>query len=255
MEHSIDIRLRLHFEPRTLRPVLAGLFVFLLAADLASESVTLTTYYPAPSGVYTQMITTNNTFLARDAGNVGIGTAAPVSKLDVTGTAYVSKLVMKGNNTANTADPLAADFVIGSNSLGAVRHDSSIMFWSNASASRIFNQNDSFFLSAWNQNPTAAANVVLGAGPGFSSHFGGNLGVAGTPPGASPYLYVNAANAPGCAVTFGNCAPGQYITWVPGIYVDNAWWYTGDTLNFVPHGGISGFDVTTAPTPHYCCNQ
>lgn len=53
--------------------------------ELDSESVTLSTYYPAPSGVYTNMITTGNTFLSRDAGAVGIGNSAPGYKLDVTG--------------------------------------------------------------------------------------------------------------------------------------------------------------------------
>src|SRR5262249_40585990 len=51
--------------------------------ELSSESVTLTTYYPAPSGVYSQMITTTNTFLARDGGNVGIGTSSPSTLLQV----------------------------------------------------------------------------------------------------------------------------------------------------------------------------
>ena len=45
------------------RLLLAGALLFSLAPELASESVTLTTYYPAPSGVYTTMITTNNTYL------------------------------------------------------------------------------------------------------------------------------------------------------------------------------------------------
>lgn len=73
---------------------------------LASENVTLTTYYPAPSGVYQQMITTQNSFFSRDSGyveiggsatlpagvkmtvtggRVGINTTAPQSQLDVNG--------------------------------------------------------------------------------------------------------------------------------------------------------------------------
>lgn len=62
------------------RWLMAGAMVFAAAPELASESVTLTTYYPAPSGVYTQMITTGNTYLARDAsssaGQVIIGGGA-----------------------------------------------------------------------------------------------------------------------------------------------------------------------------------
>jgi hypothetical protein len=57
----------------------AGAAVLVLAAAgrLSSEQVSLSTYYPAPSGVYTNMITTGNTYLARDAGAVGVGMAAP----------------------------------------------------------------------------------------------------------------------------------------------------------------------------------
>ncbi|MBI3565797.1 MAG: hypothetical protein HY079_11415, partial [Elusimicrobia bacterium] len=61
------------------RLLLAGAMMFAAVPELASESVTLTTYYPAPSGVYTTMITTNNTFLARDAsangGQVTVGSS------------------------------------------------------------------------------------------------------------------------------------------------------------------------------------
>lgn len=71
------------------RLALAGAMMFAAVPELASESVTLTTYYPAPSGVYTTMITTNNTFLARDAsangGQVTVGSAntATGQQLDV----------------------------------------------------------------------------------------------------------------------------------------------------------------------------
>ncbi|MBI5631587.1 MAG: hypothetical protein HY921_11980 [Elusimicrobia bacterium] len=69
-------------------PAAAVLACFILGAsaeDLGSESVTLMTYYPAPSGVYVKMITTADAYLARDAGSVGIGTVAPGAKLEVRG--------------------------------------------------------------------------------------------------------------------------------------------------------------------------
>lgn len=66
---------------RPARPYLlaagAAALIFAAAGSLSSEQVSLSTYYPAPSGVYTNMITTGNTFLARDSGAVGVGTAAP----------------------------------------------------------------------------------------------------------------------------------------------------------------------------------
>lgn len=82
---ELTLRFNLSFGARTLRCLMAAGMVFSVATEVASESVTLTTYYPAPSGVYAQMITTGNTYLARDGGNVGIGTAAPGYKLDDTG--------------------------------------------------------------------------------------------------------------------------------------------------------------------------
>jgi hypothetical protein len=71
--------------------------------ELGSESVTLTTYYPAPSGVYTNMITTSDTYLARDGGRVGIGLSAPGSILDVQGRAGIPTIYAR---TVGGADAL-----------------------------------------------------------------------------------------------------------------------------------------------------
>jgi len=56
---------------------------------IASETLTLTTYYPAPYGGYANLLTTNQTLLARDSGMVGIGLGPgglPTAKLHVAGT-------------------------------------------------------------------------------------------------------------------------------------------------------------------------
>lgn len=68
------------------RWALAALMLGALAPDLATESGSLSTYYPVPSGVYSRLITTGSATLARDAGQVGIGTTAPAAALDVAGT-------------------------------------------------------------------------------------------------------------------------------------------------------------------------
>lgn len=230
MERTIDIHLRLSYDFRAVKPWLVCALLVLTAGDLASESVTLTTYYPAPSGVYTQMITTNNTYLARDGGTVGVGTAAPNpgTKLDVAGLAYMQKMMTTGGNVFSAADPRAADIVIGSDA--GTRHDSSIMFWSNASASRIFGQSDIFYFSVWNQDAVSGANLALGAGMGASSRVRGNLGIGSpsvfsTMPNGTGrgYLFIDNTNT-GCVeqdVTQGLvCGAGQYATFNPGMYVE-----------------------------------
>jgi hypothetical protein len=87
---EIKIKFDLTFSRRFVTAVSAAAMMFCAVPELESESVTLSTYYPAPSGVYTNMITTSNTYLARDGGNVGIGTTGPVAKLDVNGTVNVA---------------------------------------------------------------------------------------------------------------------------------------------------------------------
>jgi hypothetical protein len=85
---QINLRLELSFSRTMFRNGLAVFFLLAGVPELGSESVTLSTYYPAPSGVYTQMITTDNTWLSRNGGITAVGTtftAAATSKLTVKG--------------------------------------------------------------------------------------------------------------------------------------------------------------------------
>lgn len=68
--------------------IIVSLCVIYLAFDyeiLGSETLQITTYYPAPYGGYARLLTTDMTLLARDSGNVGIGMPNPQKKLDVNG--------------------------------------------------------------------------------------------------------------------------------------------------------------------------
>ena len=71
-----------------------------------------------------------------------------------------TKVITTGNNLVDPANPLAADIVIGSDQ--GTRHDASMMWWSNASASRISLTGETFFLSRW-ASTVDNANVGLAA--------------------------------------------------------------------------------------------
>src|SRR5581483_4582816 len=49
---------------------------------LGSETLTMVTTYPSPMGVYKNIVTTGQTLLARDGGQVGIGTPTPTAALE-----------------------------------------------------------------------------------------------------------------------------------------------------------------------------
>ena len=107
---NLNIRMDLRVTPAMFKCSLAGFLLFVMAPELATESVTLSTYYPAPSGVYTQMITTQNTYLARDGGGVSIGSQnAAAGALDVenpAGTPPRNVILNAGLNVGiNTTNP------------------------------------------------------------------------------------------------------------------------------------------------------
>jgi hypothetical protein len=84
MKGTPDLDIRIRIERRTLVGIMVSALLF--GAGIAiSETLTMTTYYPSPSGVYRKLVSTAQTFLARDGGNVGIGTSTPANKLSVAG--------------------------------------------------------------------------------------------------------------------------------------------------------------------------
>lgn len=81
---ELNFYLEIPVTRRMFRGLGVALLLPVLAGDLSSESVTLTTYYPAPSGAYSQLITTQNVLLSRDSqfpsGNasfVVVGSTSP----------------------------------------------------------------------------------------------------------------------------------------------------------------------------------
>lgn len=85
MTNEKIVTLQLSFTRTRAFMALALFFLCWHPKPLGSETLQLTTYYPAPYGGYVSILTTGNTYLARDSGNVGIGTASPGVKLDING--------------------------------------------------------------------------------------------------------------------------------------------------------------------------
>ncbi len=84
-----EISLRIRLTRERLTALLAFLFLTWHPGFLGSETLTLTTYYPAPYGGYVSLLTTNQTLLARDGGRVGVRqstlTTDPAVSVDVNG--------------------------------------------------------------------------------------------------------------------------------------------------------------------------
>lgn len=79
--------------------MLAAFFLCWHPRSLGSETLTLTTYYPAPYGGYSNLLTTGRTLLARDPTSttsdsnfVGVGTNNPLVKLHVNAISGVSEI-------------------------------------------------------------------------------------------------------------------------------------------------------------------
>lgn len=234
MERRIDLHFRVSYEPRVVRPWLALCLLLLSAGELGSENVTLTTYYPAPSGMYTQMVVTGNTWLARDSGNTAVGGAGPATE----------KLHVFGNEIVTGNASVGVDLSVGQNA--TVANDLTVV--NNALVRNSVGINLGFGI------PGARLDVAGNA------RVSQNIAIAGAAPGIRPYVYVNASgNA--CATLAVNGAPtvvcpGGYVTWVPGLYVDGFWWFTGPSVNLSSVGGASPTAnvLSTSPT-YYCCTK
>ena len=85
MENTKTIVIQFKMTRHRMLGLLTMFFLAWHPAFIESETLTLTTYYPAPYGGYASILTTGQTLLARDGGNVGVGTGAPGSKFHVVG--------------------------------------------------------------------------------------------------------------------------------------------------------------------------
>lgn len=154
----------------------------LCAPKLNAENVTLTTYYPAPSGVYTKMITTGETFLARDPGGKLIIGGSVVPGFLGTSDVLATQNVFFGTGGSYKVSN-AGLATLGASSVGNLTKNSSAMHMGNTGGS-----GDAFVFYSGAPGGTRLAAIshagefTTSAAGGFGSikPMGDNVGNIGT---------------------------------------------------------------------------
>jgi hypothetical protein len=107
-EFHLNYDFRLKLSRNQTAVFLSLIFLCALAKRTSPESVTLTTYYPSPNGVYNNMVTIGNTWLARDTIPNSGGNPSFLELGSSAGVGGGTKLaVMNGNVGINTTYPSA----------------------------------------------------------------------------------------------------------------------------------------------------
>jgi hypothetical protein len=200
--------------------LLAGLLC-LGAIDLSSESVTLSTYFPAPTGVYTSLVATTGARLGRDAGTVEIGSSAP------DGTRLT---VMNGNFSIGTATGTAKlsfnDLNDGTNLADGITwyNPAPTVYGIFRTAGGWAGPNYQQLQSAWSTGIVIDGGSAYGQSGTIIQPGAGNVGIGIAAPTSK--LHVNGTLvARGCGVpvpvayTVGtvNCPANTYATWSTGF--------------------------------------
>lgn len=140
MENEKIMTLQLQLTRRKALFLLTAFFIAWHPRFLGSETLTLTTYYPAPFGGYVGLLSTGgtpaqpvNTLLARDAGFVGIGTNNPLNKVHIVSPAGGGSVDLRVNGRIMTGDGASAGGIWLSNAgdgfVGNV--GGNVGFWTN----------------------------------------------------------------------------------------------------------------------------
>jgi hypothetical protein len=105
METTDELNIRVSFSRKSVLLPLILFFICWHPGFIGSETLVLTTYYPAPYGGYVSILTTGQTLLARDTGNVGIrtGNTAPRRPLDVNGEIVTTTRMTLAQDMTNTS--------------------------------------------------------------------------------------------------------------------------------------------------------
>ena len=180
------------FNKKIAVPALTALLLAVVSLEIGSETLTLSTTYPSPVGIYKFLITTGsggaNTLLARDGGSVGIGSlpGAPVSALQVAGTVTATAF--------SSASPLLLQ---------------------TAGTTRIWAGD-----GTW-PTPGAVGIGTTSPAPGVLLDVAGKVHIGGA------YIKINGAQASCTLKTTPNagCPVDTYATWVPGYFAEESEWH------------------------------
>jgi len=210
---EIKLSFDLTFSRRFITAAGAAAMMLCAVPELDSESVTLSTYYPAPSGVYTNMITTANTFLARDSGNVGIGTTSPAVKLHVSGDVQANHIKFPG---VGGNSGVGGDYYGIYQEAGAWASpfpDLRVQYHTGIKYDAYYGYGGHRFYTGYNGSTIpSGSGLVAGNGP--------TLAVDDAVRAAVPIVYSGPICAPtvyGAGTSF--CPAGRYVTFTGGIMV------------------------------------
>jgi len=212
---ELDIHIRI--TPRVARWAMAAACLCLMVMVVSPEDITLDTYYPAPTGVYTNMITTQQTILARDSGNVGIGTTnAGTAKLEVHGPGtgaldlWVSGKIETGGDGSGTGEIYLNNNLANGPAIGQTGNNLGL---TNG--------------GGWNFQMDQNGDVGIGIAPTANAELavGGNVGIGNSNPKEQLDVTgtIRATPSPGCSLIhytpggLTKICPG-YVTLVAGIY-------------------------------------
>ncbi len=213
---------------------LGAVFVLTLVAPIATESITLSTYYPAPAGAYNNMVTIGNTWLARDPLPSGGQSFVEIGSNAAVG-GNTKLAVMNGNVGIGTTSPPELLSVEGAGTWNGVM----VQAASNGENVQLFDDGNGHLESGspgqplWiNGDQNAPTYIDSGGGGTVINQGGGNvsIGPAIAPSGdGNSYLHVNGQNcqAEGQGADNQSCAAlgcsNCYATWAPGLYVEGQW--------------------------------
>jgi hypothetical protein len=242
---SIGVRL----SPGMLRLGLLGALLSLGAIDLSSESVTLSTYFPAPSGVYSSLITTTGARLARDNGTAAVVSTVLVGNNAPAGTRMA---VMNGNMGIGTLTPGAKlgfnDLNDGSNGADGITWygPAPTTYGIHRTAGAWSAPNYQQLRSAWDTGIVIDGGTAYGQSGTIIQPGAGNVGIGVVSPTSK--LHVNGTIvARGCGAPAPVSYAGGMVSCPANTY---ATWSTGFIAKYMNQTGPA---APTLAGQMYCC--